>query len=81
SVQPMSRFIAANGLVVCSISAIVKQPESEDSVFCTIRGSETSQWFWLFSGKIESLAVFGALSVIALFSYWPRFWPVLKASD
>ena len=28
---------AANALAVCSITTIVKQPDSEDSVFCTIR--------------------------------------------
>jgi hypothetical protein len=45
-----------------------------------IEGSETSYWFWLFSGKGESLAVFGALSVLALFLYWSRLGQVLKAS-
>ena len=29
----MIRFIAASGLAVCSISTIVKQPESKNSVF------------------------------------------------
>jgi hypothetical protein len=38
SVQAMSQFVAANGLVVCSITTIVKRPESGDSGFCTIRG-------------------------------------------
>ena len=51
-----------------------------DNLVRWIEGSETSHWFWLFSGKIESLAVFGALSVVALFSYWPRIGRVLKAS-
>jgi hypothetical protein len=35
--SPMSQFNAANALAVCSITTIVKQPESEDSVFCNIR--------------------------------------------
>jgi hypothetical protein len=52
-----------------------------DNLVRWIEGSETSYWFWLFSGKIESLAVFGALSVVALFSYWSRRGRVLKASD
>jgi hypothetical protein len=52
-----------------------------DNLVRWIEGSETSYWFWLFSGKIESLAVFGALSVVALFSYWSRLGRVLKASD
>jgi hypothetical protein len=42
-----------------------------------IEGSETSYWFWLFSGKGES---FGVLSVLALFAYWSRLGRVLKAS-
>ena len=33
----MIRFIAANGLAVCSISTIVKQPESIRSISCTLR--------------------------------------------
>ena len=52
-----------------------------DNVVRWIDGSETSYWFWLFSGKVEVLAVFGALSVLALFAYWLRLGRVLKASD
>ena len=37
-----------------------------------IDGSETCYLFWLFSGKVEVLAAFGALSVLALFAYWSR---------
>jgi len=37
SAQPMIRFIAANGLVVCSISTIVKRLESTRSNSCTKR--------------------------------------------
>ena len=51
-----------------------------DNVVRWIEGSETSYWFWLFSGKGETLAVFGSLSVLALFSYWSRLGRVLKAS-
>ncbi len=51
-----------------------------DNLVRWIEGSETSHWFWLFSGKIEALAVFGTLSVVALFSYWSRLGRVLKAS-
>jgi len=51
-----------------------------DNLVRWIEGSETSRWFWLFSGKIEALAVFGTLSVVALFSYWSRLGRVLKAS-
>jgi len=40
-----------------------------DNMVRWIEGSETSHWFWLFSGKDEALAVFGSLSVLALFSY------------
>jgi hypothetical protein len=51
-----------------------------DNVVRWIEGSETSYWFWLFSGKGETLAVFGSLSVLALFSHWSRLGRVLKAS-
>jgi hypothetical protein len=51
-----------------------------DNVVRWIDGSETSYWFWLFSGKVEVLAVFGALSVLALFAYWLRLGRVLQAS-
>jgi hypothetical protein len=51
-----------------------------DKLVRWIEGSETSYWFWLLSGKGESLAVFGVLSVLALFSYWSRLARVLKAS-
>jgi len=51
-----------------------------DNVVRWMEGSETSQWFWLFSGKVEVLVVFGALSVLALFSYWTRLGRALKAS-
>ena len=52
-----------------------------DNVVRWIEGSETSHWFWLLSGKGEALAVFGAFSVLALFSYWSRLRRALKESD
>ena len=52
-----------------------------DNVVRWIDSSETSYWFWLFSGKVEVLAAFGALSVLALFAYWLRIGRVLKASS
>ena len=52
-----------------------------DNVVRWIEGSETSHWFWLLSGKGEALAVFGALSVLALFTYWSRLGRALKESD
>jgi len=51
-----------------------------DNMVRWIEGSETSQWFWLLSGKIEVLVVFGSLSVLALFSYWSRLGRALKTS-
>jgi hypothetical protein len=39
----MSQFVAANGLVVCSITTLVKRPESGDSGFCTIRVVSVNQ--------------------------------------
>jgi hypothetical protein len=52
-----------------------------DNVVRWIDGSETSYWFWLMSGKVEVLAAFGALSVLALFAYWLRLGRVLKTSN
>ena len=52
-----------------------------DNVVRWIDGSETSYWFWLMSGKLEVLAAFGVLSVIALFAYWLRLGRVLKTSN
>ena len=51
-----------------------------DNLVRWIEGSETSQWFWLFSGKSEVIVVFGSLCVLALFSYWSRLGRVLKTS-
>ncbi len=51
-----------------------------DNMVRWIEDGETSYWFWLLSGKGEALAVFGALSVLALFAYWSRIGRVLKAS-
>ena len=52
-----------------------------DNVVRWIEGREASHWFWLLSGKGEALAVFGALSVLALFSYWARLGRALRTSD
>ncbi len=52
-----------------------------DNVVRWIEGSETSHWFWLLSGEVEALTVFGVLSVLALFSYWSRLGRALKDSD
>ena len=51
-----------------------------DNMVRWIEGSDTFYWFWLFSGKDEALAVFGSLSVLALFAYWSRLGRVLKAA-
>jgi len=51
-----------------------------DNVVRWIEGSETSYWFYFFSGKAAALAVFGSLSVLALFLYWMRLGRALKAS-
>ncbi len=51
-----------------------------DNVVRCIEGSETSHWFWLLSGKVEALVVFGVLSVFALLLYWSKLGRVFKAS-
>jgi hypothetical protein len=51
-----------------------------DNVVRWIEGSEESHWFWLFSGKADALAVFGSLSVLALFLRWIRLGRALKAT-
>jgi hypothetical protein len=40
----MIRFIAANGLVVCSIFTTVKQPDVIRSIYCTVRGIREGQF-------------------------------------
>ena len=62
------------------VAAMLSFVVFSDNVVRWIDGSETSHWFWLFSGKGEVLAVFGALSVLVLFAYWSRLGRVLKAS-
>jgi hypothetical protein len=52
-----------------------------DNVVRWIKGSETSHWFWLLSGNGEVLAMFGVLSMLALFSYWSRLGRALRESD
>ena len=49
-----------------------------DNVVRWIEGSATAHWFWLLSGKGEALAVFGTLSVLALFAHWSRLGRALK---
>ena len=51
-----------------------------DNVVRWIEGSATAHWFWLLSGKGEALAVFGALSVLALFAHWSRLGRALKGA-
>ena len=51
-----------------------------DNMVRWIEGSETSYWFWLFSGNGEVLTIFGSMSVLALFAYWSRIGRALKAS-
>jgi len=41
AVQPMRRFIAVNGLAVCSTNTIGKQLENGRSVYCAIRATNT----------------------------------------
>ena len=52
-----------------------------DNVVRWIEGSEASHWFWILSGKGEALAVFGTLSVLALFAHWSRLGRALKDVD
>ena len=52
-----------------------------DNVVRRIEGSETSYWFWLLSGKAETLTVFGSLSVLALFLHWIKLGRALKATS
>jgi hypothetical protein len=52
-----------------------------DNVVRWIEGSETSHWFWLLSGEVEALAVFGVFSVLALFAYWSRLGRALREAD
>ena len=41
-----------------------------DNLVRWIEGGRESNWFWLFSGKMELVGVFGVLSLTAQFLYW-----------
>jgi hypothetical protein len=41
-----------------------------DNLLRWIEGSGDSNWFWLCSGKLEILVLFGVLSLVAHFLYW-----------
>ena len=41
-----------------------------DNLLRWIEGRGDSNWFWLCSGKIEILVLFGVLSLVAHFLYW-----------
>ena len=41
-----------------------------DNLLRWIEGKGDSNWFWLCSGKLEILVLFGALSLVAHFMYW-----------
>ena len=41
-----------------------------DNLLRWIEGRGDSNWFWLCSGKLEILVLFGVLSLVAHFLYW-----------
>ena len=41
-----------------------------DNLVRWIEGRGDSNWFWLCSGKLETLVLFGVLSLVAHFLYW-----------
>ena len=41
-----------------------------DNLLRWIEGREDSKWFWLCSGRLEILVLFGVLSLMAHFLYW-----------
>ena len=41
-----------------------------DNLLRWIEGGGDSNWFWLCSGKLEILVLFGVLSLVAHFLYW-----------
>ncbi len=52
-----------------------------DNAVRWLEGNDTAYWFWLFSGEGETVAIFGALSVLNLFLYWFRVGRALTEPD
>ena len=49
-----------------------------DNLLRWIEGRGDSHWFWLCSGKLEILVVFGVLSLVAHFLYWSGIVAILN---
>ena len=76
-----AEFLEPHEINVHYVAAMLFFVVFGDNVARWIDGSERSYWFWLFSGKVEVVAAFGALSGLALFAYWLRLGRVLRASS
>ena len=50
-----------------------------DNLLRWIEGRGNSNWFWLCSGKLEVLVLFGVLSLVGHFLYWSRIVAVVNA--
>ena len=50
-----------------------------DNLLRWIERRGDSNWFWLFSGKLEVLVLFGVLSLVGHFLYWSGIVAVVNA--
>jgi hypothetical protein len=50
-----------------------------DNLLRWIEGRGDSNWFWLCSGKLEVLVLFGVLSLVGHFLYWSGIVAVVNA--
>jgi hypothetical protein len=41
-----------------------------DNLVRYLGGTEESYWFWMLSGRLDAVLIFGSLSIICLFLYW-----------
>ncbi len=52
-----------------------------DNAIRWLDGQDTAYWFWLLSGKGETVAIFGVLSVLNPFFDWFRVGRALTEPD
>ena len=62
--------VGSDGLIGCQVASLVCVLIFMDNVLRWAGPGGGSHWFWLCSGKVEMIVLFGVLSVVAQFVYW-----------
>jgi hypothetical protein len=52
-----------------------------DNLVRYLEGTEQSYWFWILSGRLGAVLIFGSLSMIGLFLYWSGVTRTLNESE